>query len=181
MRGDFHQRLQDMLALLDCDLGASECHGMLCGILSGPARFDHRTWLSHLSGGEAFSTYEAGEPAVVLEQLFDQTRDALEEDEFGFALLLPAESADLHVRTTAFAAWCRGYLSGFGLSGVADLAALSEDARGFLNDVERFCAIALDADGSDDDERALTELTEFARMGVMIVREEAHVLAAGRT
>ena len=50
--------------------------------------------------------------------------------------------------------------------------ALGEDARDFLADLSRFTSLEMDAEGDEEDERALVELTEFTRMGVMLVRAE---------
>ena len=82
------------------------------------------------------------------------------------------------VKAAAFAAWCRGFLAGLGLGGIVDVRRLGEDARDFLADVGRFTRLALDAAGDEDEERALSELTEFTRMGVMIVRAECQAPGA---
>jgi len=84
----------------------------------------------------------------------------------------------LTVLVGALGAWCRGFLPGLGVSGIADLALLGEDARGFVDDVERLGAVADDVDGDEADERAFVELTEFARMGVLVVRSDVAALAA---
>jgi hypothetical protein len=119
--------------------------------------------------------YQASAVYAVFEEMLTQTRSALEDGEFEFAALLPGDDTALAERAASFASWCRGFLSGFGLSGVTDLSSLGEDARGFLRDLERFGALDLSQQSDDEDERALLELTEFARMGVLIVHAEACV------
>ena len=145
---------------------------MLCGVLCGPMRFDQEQWLRHLSGRDDLSPFETGEPLAAIDELVSQTRDALDRSDLGFALLLPEDDRPLSERATAFARWCRGFLSGFGLSGIADLRVLGEDARGFIKDVERFGSLAIPEGDDEDDDRAFTELTEFTRMGVLIVRDD---------
>jgi yecA family protein len=174
--GALHEAVEQALAALECDVGAAECHGMLCGMLCGPGEFDERMWLAHVTGdAEDIPDLPASATGTLLE-LAGETRDALERDDFGFALLLPPDGAPLGERAAAFGAWCRGYLSGLGLSGIADLAVLGEDARSFVRDVERLSAIDEDAAGDEEDERALVELTEFARVGVLVVHSDARVL-----
>ena len=145
---------------------------MLSGVLCGGMRFDQAQWLLHLSGRDDLSPFEAGEPLAAIDELVSHTRDALDRSDLSFALLLPEDERPLSERAQAFAHWCRGFLSGFGLSGIADLRVLGEDARGFLEDVERFGSLAIPQGGDEDDERAFTELTEFTRMGVLIVRDD---------
>ena len=105
------------------------------------------------------------------DDVLDMT-EALDRIDLGFALLLPEDNRPLGERATAFGRWSRGFLSGFGLSGIADLRMLSEDARGFLRDLERFGSLAIPDSEDEDDERAFTELIEFTRMGVLVLRDD---------
>lgn len=171
MTAELHTRVASALAGARCDIGAAECHGMLCGMLSGPQRFDSLLWVDHVSGGDS-TAFATGEPRAALAALLTQTEAEMLGEDYALALVLPADDAPLPERAAGFAAWCRGFLSGLGLSGIADLEALGEDAREFLADLSRFATLALDAPGDEDDERALVELTEFTRMGVMLVRSE---------
>jgi yecA family protein len=171
---DLHQRVERVLRDLGCDIGASECHGMLCGMLSGPARFDRAAWLTHVSGGDDLHAYTSGEPDSAFDALIGATTAALAASDYSFELLLPGDERSLAERAGAFAGWCRGFLSGLGLSGIADAGALGEDAREFLADVQRFGTLASEAVGDEDDERAFAELTEFTRIGVLVVRAASH-------
>ena len=171
MSAQLHERVARALAAVRCDVSAAECHGMLCGMLSGPRPFEPTLWLDHVSGGER-RIFDRGESHAALTALMDTTITALADDDYDFTLVLPADEAPLATRAADFAAWCRGFLSGLGLSGIADLESLGEDARDFLADLSRFATLGLDSDGDEDDERALVELTEFTRIGVMLVRAE---------
>ena len=175
MNGELYQRVARALGSVHCDIDAAECHGMLCGMLSGPRPFDPGLWLDHVSGGER-DIFADGEARAALEALMRETLSAMSAEDYELTLLLPDDDAALAARAAAFAGWCRGFLSGLGLSGIASLEALGEDAREFLADLSRFTSLAMDRDGDADsdeeDERALVELTEFTRMGVMLVRAE---------
>lgn len=171
MNADLYERVSRALRSVRCDIGAAECHGMLCGMLSGPQSFDPGLWLDHVSGGER-DVFASGEPRAALEALMRDTVGAMNAEEYELELLLPDDDALLSARAAGFADWCRGFLSGLGLSGIASLETLGEDAREFLADLSRFTSLAMDADGDEDDERALIELTEFTRVGVMLVRAE---------
>ena len=171
MNTELYERVARALAAVHCDVGAAECHGMLCGMLSGPRSFEPGLWLDHVSGGER-EVFARGESRAALESLMRETLSAMSAEHYQLALLLPADEAPLTARAADFASWCRGFLSGLGLSGIADLEALGEDAREFLADLSRFTALSMDVDGDEEDERALVELTEFTRMGVMLIRAE---------
>lgn len=171
MNGELFERVTRALKSVQCDIGAAECHGMLCGMLSGPRSFEPGLWLDHVSGGQR-ELFASGEARAALDALVRETFSAMNAEDYELELLLPDDGAQLGLRAAGFADWCRGFLSGLGLSGIASLEALGEDAREFLADLSRFTSLAMDADGDEDDERALVELTEFTRMGVMLVRAE---------
>ena len=172
MRSVLFERVAEVLERSACDVGAAECHGILTGMLCGDGPFDPRTWLAHVSADDEGGRLAHGEARVRLDELIERTRIELSADDYSFFLLLPGDEAAIGVRANAFADWCRGFLAGCVLAGIVDLAALGEDGREFLLDVERFCRLGLDGDGGEDDERALTELIEFTRMGVQVLRTE---------
>jgi uncharacterized protein len=169
---DLYAAVEHALGALGCDIGAAECHGVLCGMLCGAPLFDRRVWLAHLAGGEAVAPLDDGDAGEALGTLEAHTLRALDGDEYSFALVLPADDEPLALRAAAFADWCRGFLSGLGLAGIADTAALGEDARDFVRDLARFGAIEVAQDPGEDDERAFAELTEFTRLGALIVYAE---------
>ncbi|MEQ8661685.1 MAG: UPF0149 family protein [Gammaproteobacteria bacterium] len=177
MSNTLHDRVAHVLETLGCDLGAGECHGALCGLLCAPRAFSPRTWLEHLAGEDAPEAFAQGEARAVLDELLRTSVDALGRDDLGFFLLLPDDDAGLAMRSAAFAGWCRGFLAGLGLGGIGDMTDLGADARGFVTDVERFCRVAADA-GDEADEHAFAELTEYTRMGVLIIYGEVHAAAA---
>ncbi|MGE0485192.1 MAG: UPF0149 family protein [Gammaproteobacteria bacterium] len=167
-----HDHVQTLLARLHCDLDAAECHGVLCGMLCGPRVFEARLWLDYLRGEDEVAAWSGAEADTLFAALADDTRTALGGEDYDFALLLPDDDEGLAVRAAAFAGWCRGFLSGIGLGGIGELAALDEDARGFIADLDRFCRIAFADVAGEDDERAFAELVEFTRMGVLMLYTE---------
>ncbi|MCB1746569.1 MAG: UPF0149 family protein [Gammaproteobacteria bacterium] len=172
MREVSHARVQALLTRLHCDLDAAECHGVLCGMLCGPQPFESAHWLDYLRGEDDVAGWSGADAVAVFEGLIDAARSALDGDEYDFAPLLPGDDEGLAARAAAFAAWCRGFLSGLGLAGLGDPATLGEDARGFIGDLDRFCRLAFADAAGEADEHAFAELVEFTRMGVLVLYAE---------
>lgn len=171
MIDEIFQRVEFALQRLGCDAGAAECHGMMCN----PRGFDRDLWINHLGVVDDLEPGEECEQAFLALAAF--TLEALEQLEGSSRLLLPDDETPLPDRASAFATWCEGFLSGFGLSGPINAALLGDDAREFLDDLQKFVRLnARDVDG-EDDERALFELVEFVRIGAVILREETYALA----
>ena len=163
---------------LTSDVVAAESHGMLCGMLCSPEAFDGDAWLRHVLGYAPAQRLSDLPQTHALLTMVASTIRALEDDEqFDFNLLLPADGASLPLRTEALGAWCRGFLSGFGLHGAG--AKLNTEGREFLRDLYKIGQVsALDAQG-EDAERAYFEVCEYARMGAMMLHEEFRSLFAG--
>ncbi len=172
-----YESVESALQLMDCDIGASECHGMLCGMLCGVASFDPAVWLGHTTGyHEAVELTDLG-TGHALAQLLDETVAGFSADDFSLALLLPEEDHGLVVRTEALGSWCRGFLSGFGLTELAATEKLSEDSRGFLCDLQEIGRVEVVESDDSADEFALMEICEYTRMGALLLREETGFIA----
>ncbi len=155
---------------LSSDVVAAESHGMLCGMLCNPEPFDGDAWLRHVLGYAPAQRLSDLPQTHALLTMVASTLRSLREEDFGFQLLLPGEGAALPIRTEALGAWCRGFLSGFGLHGAG--VKLNAEGREFLRDLYRIGQVnALEAQG-EDAERAFFEVCEYARMGAMMLHEE---------
>lgn len=164
---DVAQSLRELAS----DVAAAECHGMLCGMLCNPEPFDGDAWLRHVLGyAPAQRLSDLPQTHALLTMVAATLRALHDDSEFGFQLLLPGEDAALPVRTEALGAWCRGFLSGFGLHGAG--VKLNAEGREFLRDLYKIGQVsALDAQG-EDAERAFFEVCEYARIGAMMLHEE---------
>jgi yecA family protein len=161
------------LNLMDCDIGAAECHGILCGMTCGVQHVDPSAWLGHVTGYHEYIGLDDLGSGHALIQLLDGTKSGFTADDFSLQMLLPSDDTELAQRTIALSAWCRGFLSGFGLTEMADIRELSDDCQGYLRDLQEIGRVDSQSSDDNDDERALLEICEYVRMGAMLLREEA--------
>ena len=168
-----YEQVDRALKLLNCDIGAAECHGVLCGMLCSAKNFQVSNWLNHTLGyqDDHRGLQElAGNPAM--QALLRQTLIGIDSSDFSFSLLLPGDECVLGLRIEALGAWCRGFLSGFGLNDVDQAKQLGEEIQDYLRDLHEIGKVdpaALEAEG---DEEALFEVQEYTRMGMLLAREE---------
>ena len=103
--------LESALAGRDRGTSAGEAHGLLTGELCASAAFGLEEWVADVLAG-------SDEPALhardVLGSLYAETARALAQGLMEFEPLLPDEDAPLEQRVAALAAWCTGFLYGFG-------------------------------------------------------------------
>lgn len=146
----------------------AEAQGVLCGLLCAGAPDAQATWIRELALAE-----ELPRALAMLERLALDTREALEARSIGPILMLPGEDEPLAERALGLADFCRGFVYGLGLAGLAegDLAADTREIIVDFGEIQRMDPDGI-TDGDDNEEEgALTELVEFVRVSVMLVYE----------
>lgn len=157
--------VETVLAGLEAPLGPAGCHGLLCGVLCAPAAEPATLWLR-----EALDRAPEQAPPAPLDALFRETSRQLDDDAFRFELLLPPDDRPLAGRTAALASWCGGFGYGIGASGLSE-AAMSAEAAEFLADVVAIGQVeAAEGDTDEAGEAAWTEIVEYLRVGVLMMR-----------
>jgi len=151
---------------------AAEAHGILCALLCAGGPRAEESWIAELLA----DTDDVDLPTQVcrrsLRDLAARTRAGIAGPDMGFTPLLPGDSAPLAERAVGLYDWSRGFLYGLGLAGV-DVNRFSEPAREACNDFAAITHLDLeDLDDCEENEQALTELTEFVRVAAMLVYEE---------
>ena len=172
--------VQDALERLGASTDAAEAHGTLSALLLDNAAF--ATWLGHTldelpETGDAL----AAEQLAVLEALYAQTHEQLNNEELGFVPLLPDESDDFGQRLLALSTWCQGFLYGVGVTGIADAERLDESGRECLSDLLEISKLGHDEVASDEAELQFAEIVEHVRMATLLLNESLNPLAASDT
>jgi uncharacterized protein YgfB (UPF0149 family) len=152
----------------------AEAHGCLCGALCMRPDYSLAEWLDEIltdppaaGGDEPFAT------------LFAESAAVLEGTDMEFEPLLPDDEVGLGERVTALAAWCQGFLYGFGSAGLAAQSRLPEAVTEVLADLAQIShAGAVGSESDEVEEEAYAELVEFLRAAVQIVYEELGALRA---
>ncbi|MCL6415686.1 UPF0149 family protein [Aestuariirhabdus sp. Z084] len=168
---DFDDLCNLFVELESCNAPA-ELHGIMCGQLAAGKRLSANEWIALAI--EQMQLSELPDAArAMLQAFYDQTLKQLLGGEFGLRLLLPDEEDEIEIRAEALGQWCHGFLGGFGLaSPKAD--ALSEEVVGVLQDFAEIAQIQLDMEESEENEVSLMEVSEYVRMGALVVFSECN-------
>jgi len=155
---------------------AAEAHGCLCGALCLRPDYSLAEWLDEILPEPG----AAGDAAAPLAELFAESAGVLARPDMEFEPLLPGDERPLAERTAALAAWCQGFLYGFGASGAAARANLPASVNEVLQDLAQVChAGSVGTEEPEVEEEAYAELVEFLRAAVQIVYEELAAARAG--
>ncbi|MCW8827166.1 MAG: UPF0149 family protein [Gammaproteobacteria bacterium] len=172
------EQLEQWLKNLDADIGATEFHGVLAGLITTCG-----AEAKHLYIEELIPAYD---PADLLQQEaieglnlpYESLREQLNDPVLSFYPLMPDDEKPFDERVDAMAAWCQGYLFGLSRGGLSDPSTLSDETNEFLKDLLSFSrADNFELDGDEEDESALHEIIEYLRTGVIVVHDELQPVA----
>ncbi|KTD57748.1 UPF0149 family protein [Legionella shakespearei] len=153
----------DVLAL---EISGSELHGMMCGYLCAGADSQGEAYLRALLNNKKD---EASRSALLaMFAVFSVSQQQINNFDFEFEMLLPDEDEALIDRAQAFADWCDGFTQGLTMAGVGMDQFYEEEAQEALQHIIEFAELdctTLDVD--EEDEKALMEVSEYARLAVI--------------
>ncbi len=172
------REVEQTLRQHELNIDAAYFHGMLSGLIcAGIGDDDVDDWLPAL-----FSERFLAEPDY--KQLSDNVLSAfyavqteLDQDGFGFRILLPDDACALDHRVFMMGSWCRGYLVALIDYGETSVESLSDDCAEFVSDVEQIVELEIDEDEPDDNlDESFVLLEEHLRVGVQLIYEHLNPL-----
>jgi len=180
-------QLEDLLFEVDAALGGIEAHGALCGMLCAQGATDAAKWLLHVLGEHEESNKALQKAGEMLMQIYRSTLEQMNDSNVEYELLLPDDDESLDDRVEALGIWCQGFVYGLAAGGIKEGADLPEDSQEIIKDILEIsrAGYAIDDEAeiaiTEDDEEAFMEVSEYVRMGVLLVYEELQPLQSSQT
>lgn len=167
-----YERFDQALESIGLDMGASETHGVICGLLSTGSTQAHVDWIEAMFSDRPSDDLLVREARRMLGQLYLASRQQIGDEALDFVLLLPEDDTPLQTRARALIEWCEGFLYGLGLAGISERQ-FTGDAREALSDISEFTRLDLESlEEGETSESAYMELQEFLRVATLLIREE---------
>lgn len=172
-----YERVSEALRRLALTMDGAELQGTFCGRVASGQGADEGGWMRELIGERDEANLQAREDVMLLARVLGKVVQQLNDAELQFQLLLP-EEAPLAQRTEALAAWCEGFLYGYGTAMGDKVLKAGETGREFLQDLMEIsrASFAPEEGGeeSDEDEMDFVEIVEHVRMGTLLLHEESN-------
>ena len=158
-------KLGHQLAAAKSSVSASEAHGFITGWISSGA-----VWGSAAKMFEqALETSLQGALAEAAKQTAEEVKEGLADMDFGFQILLPEDENAINNRRVGLSEWCRGFLSGFGLTGRYQDSELSDEVKELLADFVQISQVDDEIPEDEENDSDLTEITEYVRIGAVMI------------
>jgi uncharacterized protein YgfB (UPF0149 family) len=161
-----YQTINTLLLENGLKFSAAETHGLATGMLCTNDKTSAVTWfneliLDNISVNVLLQT--------VLEELFEETRTQLANEEYGFQLFLPSDDFPLIEQLDALQAWCQGFL--YGIGSAQPISSWPESINDILKDIIELTKIdteLVDANSEND----FIEITEYLRTASVFISNE---------
>ena len=149
--------------------GVAETHGLVVGLVSAQPNQSEEELVRHLAAlqvGDWSSDTLRDRVGPALSSL----RGELDGGDLRFRPLLPTDDRPLDERTRCLAHWCSGFLSGFG---AGEPVIAEGEGREALQMLEQIARATTDTESDQEtEESAYSELVEFVRVAVLLLRED---------
>lgn len=151
----------------------AEAHGLLVAFFCCGVNLHVSAWIDSIKSEFGHLPHEVKNQAQeTLTQLFTDTQTMLSGEEYAFQLLLPMDESLFEERLSALTEWCQGFLAGLNLMGVKLSTTYGDEIDEALSDMTKISCLAVENEIADEtNETALTELVEYARVAVMLLRD----------
>ncbi len=168
------------LMALHAGILAAECHGFLCGYFCATNTLATETWQDYLLADidKLADSHDCMDTLVLLAR---QVCVDMQADDASFALLLPDDESTINERARAVAAWSAGFVSGLGIGSVGEKPALMDECDEFVKDVIAISRMETGVEESENAERMLFEITEYIRVGVIMLHQAWHHADSARS
>ncbi|KTC86858.1 UPF0149 family protein [Legionella brunensis] len=162
-----YQTFMDTIAVLALPISGSELHGVMCGYLCAGVPTEGEAYLRALMVKNKKDDVTRA-AALAMFDVFSISQQQLANFDFEFQLLLPDEQESLVVRAQAFSEWCEGFTQGMTMAGVSYEQLQEEEAQEALQHILEFAQLDYETlEVDEEDEKALVEVSEYARMAVL--------------
>lgn len=153
-------------------------HGMLAGLIcAGVEDDDIDDWLPALFSNRFMAQDDYQKFSDNVLGAFHSVQTELNQDGFGFQILLPDDEASLEHRVGMMGSWCRGYLVALVDYAETAIEALPNDCAEFVDDLTGISDIEIDDDEPQDTlDESFMLLEEHIRVGVQLVYEHMNPL-----
>ncbi|MFV2004933.1 MAG: UPF0149 family protein [Gammaproteobacteria bacterium] len=185
-------QLEGLLFDVDAMLSATESHGALCGMLCAQGATDAAQWMLHVLGEREESSKTLQQAGKMLLHMHQVTTEQMNDSDVEFDLMLPDDAETLEARVDALGTWCQGFVYGLAAGGVKEDTDLPDDSKELIKDILEISRAGYAADDeaelnasvendNEEDEVAFMEVSEYVRMGILLIYEELQPLQSSQT
>ena len=160
------QQLTSSLNMAELGASASECHGIICGLICGGINVENGSWLGAfndlMNDGIALPVYLMKD----LAQVFSNSCNEFSDDDYQLKLLLIDDEQPLSDRAVSLAQWSESFMAGFAIGNESGQA-ISKEVKETLADLSQISQIDTQITDDEESQQSFEEIIEYVRMSAL--------------
>lgn len=166
-----YDTVREWLADWSRTLDPSEVHGSLCGVIASSYRLKLNDWQVYLFAELPEEASLDSDKREIAERFIQQVMNDFTDPNGVFDPMLPDDDEPLDARVAALASWCRGFVAGLSIGGIAEPSRLPGVCGEIAQDLADIAKADFE-DESEEEESAYSELVEYVRVSSLLFLEE---------
>jgi len=156
------------------EVSPSELHGLLSGVVSTGLKIRPDSIITLvLKHVDAETCSERNRTTILT--MYDFIEREMFSSDSSYTLFLPDDELDMSQRLRCLAAWCQGFLVGFGTASAQKaIGQFSPETEEALKDIVNIANLSEDFDAEEDEvnETSYAELVEYLKVAVLLMSSE---------
>ncbi len=165
------QQLTTALDMSEIGATASECHGIICGLICGGINVEDNSWSGAFNDLMNDGMGLPIDLKNVLQNLFEVSANEFIGGEYQVKLLLVNDEQPLSKIALSLAQWSESFMAGFAI-GNESKKKLSKEINEALSDLGQISQIDTEIDDDEESRRSFEEIAEYVRLSAILCFSE---------
>ncbi|NRA55051.1 MAG: UPF0149 family protein [Gammaproteobacteria bacterium] len=165
------QQLTSSVKMAELGATASECHGIVCGLICGGISLEDSSWYGAFNDLMNDGLALPIDLKKVMQQAFDNARGEFLAEEYQVRLLLADDEQYLNERAKSLAQWTESFLTGLAIGNESGKE-MSKDVKEALADLNQIAKIDSEIEDGEEAEQFLEEIIEYVRVSAILCFSE---------
>jgi len=151
--------------------GASEVHGVICGLICGGVNLENGSWYGAFNDLMNNGIAQPIDLKKQLQALFDSSVNEFVSGDYQVKLLLADDDAPLSEQAKSLTQWSESFMAGFAIGNESGQK-LNQEIKEALSDLSNISQLDCDIDEGEEAARFLEDISEYVRMTAMLCYSE---------
>lgn len=165
------QALTKALDMAELGATASECHGVLCGLICGGINVEDNSWSGAFNDLMNDGMGLPIDLKNLLQQLFETSVNEFVGGDYQVKLLLAGDDQPLSQVAFSLAQWSESFMAGFAI-GDGSKKKLSKEINEALSDLGQISQIDTEIEDDEESQRSFEEIAEYVRLSAILCFSE---------
>jgi len=165
------KKLTTALEMSELGVSASECHGVICGLICGGVNVEDNSWFGAFKDLMNDGMGLPIDLKNLLQSIFESSVNEFVGGEYQVKLLLADDNQPLSQVAFSLAQWSESFMAGFGIGDGAKKK-LTKEVNEAMSDLGQISQIDTEIEDDEESQRSFEEISEYVRLSAILCFSE---------